>query len=200
MIPSEDLLVRHLLFLALLLVGYAAAPHPAFASSLPGADSGPAPVVGLGLGVDGGWRATGSFGAALPLARQGGVGASFSTSSSRRLWEGHGLYRLVSMGPDGPAIAAMGGVWGASGLDGFTLPGAWAPWVGVGLAYGFAGRFVFRLNLLYSPFFHYEREFLIFLGGPPSSGVELSYRLSGPLELTVGLNGHGDLAGLRWQF
>lgn len=191
--------------LAALAAALALAPAPARASSLPGADFGDRPTLGVGLGAGLGWRPGGSFAVTWPAMEQLAVGAAVaSTFTGGATYDLRGVYRFVDGSREGPAIAGILGLWGAVGGLGpdprFSAAAPLAPSIGFGLAYSPLDKLSIRLNLAYSPFFNYGTEVLGFIGGPPSSGIEAAYALSPGFEVTAGLNGNGDLLGLSYAF
>ncbi len=178
---------------------------PALASSLPGADYGERPVLGVGLGAGLGWRPGGSLAVTWPVLDQLAVGGALaSTFAGGVTFDVRGVYRFVEGSREGPAIAGIVGLWGAAGGLGpdprFTMGVPLAPAIGFGLAYSPLDKLAIRLNLAYSPFFAYGTEALGFIGGPPSTGVEAGYQLAPGLEVTAGLNGNGDILGFSYRF
>ena len=181
------------------------APGQALASSMPGADFGDRPTLGAGFGTDLGWRPGGSVALTWPvmdhLAMSGALASSFVGGVT---FDVRGIYRFVEGGREGPSIAGIVGLWGATGGLGpdprFTLGAPVAPAIGFGLAYSPLDRLALRLNLAYSPFFTYGSETLGFIGGPPSTGIEAAYELFPGFEVTAGLNGNGDLLGVSYVF
>ena len=88
----------------------------AMASTLPHADFGDRPTIGLGLGpnaygiIQSGVSAEASLG---PNSRIG-ISAGAATTGTV-LYEARGLYRLVEPSGVAPAVVAIGGGWGGAG-------------------------------------------------------------------------------------
>jgi hypothetical protein len=168
-----------LAFASLLLVAAAA---PARASSMPRADFGGRPVLGLGLGNGL------SVGLDVPLSSALSLGGSFNagfvtartSSVDLRL-----LYKLVTADRGRFQLDLLGGMQG--GGPGFALAG-FEPVVGVAMAYGLLPRLTLRLNLATGVFNR---------GGIGPSGIELGYDLTPTIEGTLGGNGRGDFLGLK---
>lgn len=173
----------------------------AAASSLPKVDFGEKPLFGFGLGINQLLRTGGSLSLDVPFGSTMLLGGSVATNMDGSInYDVRGLYRLIEGGREGPTIAGMVGLWGAPGTANFQLPGSVAPLLGFGLAYPATDKIDVRLNLVYSPFFTYTTEFLTFIGGPPTSGVEVGYQLTPTLEVTLGVNGRGDILGANMTF
>lgn len=189
------------LALALTLLGWA---QPARASSLPRADFGSQPILGIGVGGNQSWQAGGSLSADFPLNDSLMLGASAASSLGGALnYDVRGMYRfVVGTRSTGPSIAAVVGLWGQPGLPYFQTSLGAAPFIGFAMAYPITDRFTARLDLSYAPFFDYAHasQSLVFLGGPPSSGLEVGYKVAPNLEATLGLNGRGDFLGANFQF
>lgn len=159
------------------------AAAPAQASSMPRADFGAKPYLGLGLGNG----VSLSFDA--PLNRDMALGASLGTGFVTSRWSNvdvRFLYKLLHGGTQRPFVDLLVGVQGG-GL-GFNL-GGFEPIVGVGLAYAFTPQLTLRGNLVAGV---NSRGFI----GP--SGIELGYKFSPQLEGTIGGNGRGDVLGLKF--
>lgn len=183
----------------------ASTPTRALASSLPAADFGERPVLGVGLGTGLGWRPGGSLAVTWPLMDQIALGGALaSTFTGGVTYDVRGVYRFVEGSREGPSIAGIVGLWGAAGGIGpdprFTMGVPLAPSIGFGLAYSPLDKLALRLNLAYSPFFAYGTETLGFIGGPPSTGIEAAYVLMPGFEVTAGLNGNGDILGCSYLF
>lgn len=176
----------------------------AWASSLPKVDFGPSASFGFGVGTNQLWQTGGSLSLDVPVTDSILIGGAAATNLDGSVnFDVRGLYRLIEGGTEGPTIAAMIGLWGAPGgpnAANFQLPYPVAPLVGFGLAYPVMDKVDLRLNLAYSPFFTYTGEFLTFIGGPPSSGVEVGYQLTPNMEVTLGINGRGDFLGANLTF
>lgn len=177
---------------------------PAVASSLPRVDFDDRPTVGVGFGTNQAWSPAGSVSLDIPVGDQWLVGGAVASTLAGGLnGDLRLVYRFVEGGTAGPTIAAIAGVWGEPlgrpmGLSSrFSLPGGAAPLVGFGLAYPVWDRIHLRLNLIYSPFFLYGAETLGFIGGPPGSGLEVGYELNSAIQATLGINGRGDVLGLK---
>lgn len=171
------------------------------ASSLPRVDFGDKPIFGFGVGMNQNWSTSGSVSLDVPFASTFLLGGSIATRIDGSVnYDLRGMYRFIEGGHDGPTIAGILGVWGAPGQTGFSLPGQVAPLVGFGLAYPATDKIDLRLNLCYSPFFNYTTEFLTFIGGPPTSGAEVGYKLTPNTEVTLGINGRGDFLGANLTF
>jgi hypothetical protein len=176
---------------------------PALASSLPRADFGDRPTVSLGLGGNQAWSAGGSLAVDLPVWDSLALGGAVGTSLAGGLnYDLRAAYRFVSAGQYTPAVAAVVGAWGAPGQPNFTSSLGVAPYIGFALAYPINERFNIRLDLTYATFYNYAAagETLLFLGGPPSSGLEVGYKLLPNLEATLGINGRGDFLGANYSF
>jgi hypothetical protein len=163
-----------------------AAP-PAQASSMPKADFGSRNVFGLGLGNGV------SLGLDFPVSRELSLGLSanfgyFKYSPWNSAVDFRLLYKLLG-GGRGLTLDLLGGV-GTYGPGWFTF-GAVDPFLGVALAYPLTPRLNLRGNLaiglLYRSYY-----------GP--SGIELGYEFSNNVEGTIGVNGHGDVLGLKVSF
>jgi hypothetical protein len=190
---------------AFVLAGLGGPAGVAAASSLPAADVGDRPKLGLGVGAGFGWRPGGSVAVDWPVTDGVAVGGALaSTFTGGATFDLRGVYRFVEGSREGPSIAGIVGLWGATGGLGpdprFTLGVPIAPSIGFGLAYSPLDKLALRLNLAYSPFFAYGTETLGFIGGPPSTGIEAAYALGPGLEVTAGLNGNGDILGVSYLF
>lgn len=177
---------------------------PAMASSLPQADLDK-PRLGVGVGTGLGWRPGGSLAVDVPLGDAIGAGLALQTTfTGATTIDARASYRFVDGSRESPAIAAIAGVWGVVGGAGpdarFTGPVPLAPSIGFGMAYEPLDKLTLRLNLAYSPLFAYGTEQLVFIGGPPTSGVEVAYEVLPGVEATLGLNGNGDVLGLNYTF
>lgn len=177
---------------------------PAAASSLPRADIGSRPVLGIGVGGNQSLQAGGSLSLDVPVTDAIAIGGSASSTFAGGLdYDVRGMYRFIlGASSTGPSISAILGLWGQPGLSGFQTGFGAAPYLGFGLAYPINEKFTVRLDLAYAPFFDYAHanETLVFLGGPPSSGVEVGYHITKNFEATLGLNGRGDLIGASYTF
>jgi hypothetical protein len=133
------------------------------------------------------------------LAVGGAVGTTLAGGTNFDL---RAAYRFVEGSQLTPAIAAIVGAWGAPGQAGFSSSLGVAPYVGFALAYPITDRFNARLDLTYAAFYDYSRagETLLFLGGPPASGLEVGYKILPNLEATLGINGRGDFLGANYNF
>lgn len=157
---------------------------PAHASSMPRADFGSRPYLGLGLGNG----VSLSFDA--PLNRDMSLGASLGTGfvySRASSVDVRFLYKLLHGGAQRPFVDLLVGVQG--GGVGFAL-GGFEPMVGVGLAYAFTPQLTLRGNIVAGLG---SRNVI----GP--SGIELGYKFSSTLEGTIGGNGRGDFIGLKFN-
>lgn len=194
-------MIKHALSTVSALVIAATLAPAAWASSLPKVDFGDKPTFGFGLGINQTLRTGGSLSLDVPFGDAIMLGGSVATNLDGSInYDVRGLYRLIEGSTAGPTIAGMIGLWGAPGTPNFTLPGAVAPLIGFGLAYPATEKIDVRLNLVYSPFYNYTTEFLTFIGGPPTSGVEVGYQLSPNMEVTLGINGRGDFLGANLTF
>jgi hypothetical protein len=177
---------------------------PVWASSLPRVDFGTRPLIGLGFGSNQTLQAGGSLSIDVPVNESFMLGgAAASTFGGGLNYDVRGVYRfIVGAQGSGPSIAAIVGLWGQPGLASFQTTFGAAPFVGFGMAYPITDRFTARLDLAYAPFFDYAsaNETFVFLGGPPTSGVEVGYRLMSNLEATLGINGRGDFLGASYTF
>jgi hypothetical protein len=175
----------------------------ALASSLPRADFGDRPILGVGLGGNQSWSAGGSLAIDVPVWNGLALGGALNTSLGGSFgYDLRAAYRFVEGSQFTPAIAAIAGAWGAPGATGFTNSLGVAPYLGFALAYPITDRFNARLDLTYAPFYRYAGagETLVFLGGPPSSGLEVGYKVLPNLEATLGINGRGDFLGANYSF
>ncbi|MDB5096896.1 MAG: hypothetical protein JWM80_1317 [Cyanobacteria bacterium RYN_339] len=153
---------------------------PAAASTMPKADFGGSPVLGLGLGYGVGVSIDAPVAPQLSL----GVAAHFAYFNTV-----HGdvrlLYKLLH-GGGGLTLDLLGGV----GYGGLLSGGGYnpSPFVGVALAYPFTHQLTGRLNVGINP---------LSPAGTTASGIELGYKFSNTLEGTIGANGLGDVLGLK---
>lgn len=154
------------------------APISAEASTMPKADFGLAPTVGVGLGnglgvsIDAPMGSNLAIGASAHLAYFNAVGL-----------EGRLMYKLARA--DKLQIDLLAGV-NALGIGGVTLaPGIFA---GVGLAYPFTNKFTGRLNVAVNVLSPYSYN---------DSGLELGYKFTNTLEGTIGGYGYGEFLGLK---
>ena len=174
------------------LAGVLATASPAQASLLPGADfRDDRRVVGVGLGYGGG--------ASLDVGLGKGMLAGFSAAQllsppgSRidlRL-----LYRFIDGEGKGLSIAGIFGLWGDTGFRSGPFPFMPPIEGGFGIAYPLTSRLTARLNLVV-PLFTPQRAFDSF--GGPSAGLEMGYRFLPSLEGALGLNGQGNLLGIKF--
>ena len=177
------------------------APVVAEASSMPRADFGDRPALGLSLGTDAAFQAGGSLSVDLPVWPQLTVGAGVgSTMAGALTYDVRAFYRFVEPSDGGLAVGGLVGAWGAPGSSAFQLPVAVAPFIGFGMAYTFMPKLTARLNLAYSPFYQPTTELFGVFGGPTVSGVEVAYQLTPAIAATLGLNGRGDIVGLNMTF
>ncbi len=178
--------------LSVLLAGIAA---PAWASTLPAADFRPgARTLGIGLGFGGGV----SFDDAFAPSWLGGGSVSWLASPPiGERFDVHLLYQFINGGRSGLSIAGIVGLWADTGIKGGPFPSMPPLETGFGLAYPLTPNLVGRLNLVV-PLFNPTRPFDVF--GGPAAGLEVSYRFHPGLEATLGLNGEGNLLGLRMSF
>lgn len=152
---------------------------PAFASSMPKADFSE-PYLGLGIGNGL------SLSVDIPLDRELSLGAaigapSFAAGSADvRL-----LYKLVR---ERLTLALLAGAQ-ASGPR-FSQFSYFQPMLGVALAYPFNPKLTGRLNVVVG----------VFDRGVTPSGLELGYKFTRSLEGTLGVNGRGDVLGLKYTF
>ncbi|MDB5096869.1 MAG: hypothetical protein JWM80_1290 [Cyanobacteria bacterium RYN_339] len=175
----------------------------ALASSLPRADFGDRPILGVGLGGNRTWSAGGSLALDMPVYPGLALGGALNTTLAGGLnYDLRGTYRFVDGSQLTPAVAAIAGVWGAPGLAGFSSPLGVAPYLGFALAYPINDRINLRLDLTYAALYDYAKggETLLFLGGPPSSGLEVGYKFLPNVEATLGINGRGDFVGANLSF
>lgn len=155
---------------------------PAQASTLPRADFEQRPLLALGggqalgLSFDVPLNANWSLGAALGSRAFVGARAEFRA-----------LYRLV--GADGGGRYQLAGMFGSQAAGpAFGRLNTLAPLLGITGAYQMLPQWTLRASLA---------------GAYPSSemwrssGIEVGYRYSSGLELTIGYNGRGDLLGLK---
>jgi hypothetical protein len=153
---------------------------PALASTMPKADFGGSPVLGLGVGYGVGVSFDAPVSSQLSLGVAGHFAYFNTVHGDLRL-----LYKLLHGGGgltlDLLAGAGYGGVPSANAY-------AFSPFVGVALAYPFTNRFTGRLNVGINP---------LNPGGVTASGIELGYKFSNTLEGTIGGNGLGDFLGLK---
>ncbi len=168
---------------ALALAILAAAATPAQASSLPRADFGARPYLGLGLGNGVSLSFDAPLNADMSLGASLGTGFVLSKSSSVDV---RFLYKLLRGGSQRPTIDLLVGAQG--GGTGFTL-GGFEPMVGVALAYAFTPQLTLRGNIVAG---------VTSRGVIGPSGLELGYKFSPQLEGTFGGNGRGDVLGLKF--
>ncbi len=178
-----------ILALAVPIAGGAA---PVRASTLPAADFQQGDrTLGVGLGFGG----SVSFDDAFAPSWLGGMSASWLDSPPvGERFDLHLLYQFIHGGHSGLSIAGILGLWADTGLPGgpfLSMPPLEA---GFGLAYPLTPNLVGRLNLVV-PLFNTTRPFDVF--GGPAAGLEVGYRFRPGIEATLGLNGEGDLLGLR---
>lgn len=158
---------------------------PAQASSMPRADFGSRPTLGLAVGNGL------SIGLDVPLSQAVSLGASFNagfawtrnTNIDIRL-----LYKLVSADRGRFQLDLLAGAQGY-GPGSFTFS-TFEPIVGVATAYDLTPQLSLRGNLATG---------LVNRGGVGPSGIELGYRFSPTLEGTIGANGRGDVIGLKFN-
>ncbi len=156
---------------------------PAQASSMPRADFGSRPTIGLAVGNGL------SVGLDIPVSQAVSIGGSFSaglawsrsTNVDLRL-----LYKLVSADRGRFQLDLLAGAQGY-GPGTFTFT-TFEPIVGIATAYDLTPQLSLRGNLATG---------LVARGGTGPSGIELGYRFSPTIEGTIGANGRGDVIGLK---
>lgn len=178
---------RTALTLAIAALSMAAVSLPAQASSMPKGDF---TRNNLGLGVGNGISVSLDF----PVSSLFSLGGAFSAENfNRNTIDIRGVYKLVPGGGSRLTVGLLGGVqiYGPS-FGAFSL---FDPFLGVALAYPFAPRLTGRLNLA-AAFNTGGAGF----NGTRASGVELAYEFTPTLEGTLGVNGRGDILGLKLLF
>lgn len=152
------------------------AAGPAMASTMPKADFGGSPTLGLGVGYGVGVSIDAPVSPMLSLGIAGHFNRFSQVYGDARL-----LYKLLH-GGGGLTLDLLGGVGygvGVSGVD---------PFIGVALAYPFTSRLTGRLNIGINPLAYTSYS---------ASGIELGYKFSNTLEGTIGANGLNDFLGLK---
>jgi hypothetical protein len=153
---------------------------PAMASTMPRADFGNRPTLGLGLG----WGVGASLDVPLSGLASLGAGVSFTRFNTGGA-NVRFLYKLIHGGGGLTLDLLVGGDVGYVFAGGST---AFGPFAGVALAYPFTRQLTGRLNLAVNP---------LAFGSPDASGIELGYKFSPTMEGTIGGNGRGDFLGLK---
>lgn len=156
---------------------------PAQASSMPRADFGSRPYLGLGLGNGVSVSFDAPLNGDMALGLSGGTGVFNRVSSVDVRF----LYKFLRGGVGRPTVALLAGMQG--GGAGYTL-GGFEPMVGIGLAYGITPALTIRGNIVAGLG---SRNWI----GP--SGIELAYKFTPTLEGTIGGNGRGDVIGLKFS-
>lgn len=158
----------------------ALAPMAAQASTMPKADFGRQPIVGLGLGYGAGISLDVPVSSQLTLGGGLGVAHFLGTDANLRL-----MYKLAHADRLGIDLLA-----GAEFYAPFYSLSAYNidPFIGVGLAYPLTSRLTLRGNIGVAVL-HY--------GTLDADGIELGYKFSPTLEGTIGANGRGDIIGLK---
>ncbi|MBI6547088.1 MAG: hypothetical protein HY692_09855 [Cyanobacteria bacterium NC_groundwater_1444_Ag_S-0.65um_54_12] len=165
----------------------------ATASMLPPADFKPTSrTVGIGLGYGGGVAVD------LGIERNLSAGISFGYLAAPigNRFDLRLLYQFVNGESKSLTIAGIIGLWADTGFADSPFPFLPPLEGGFALSYPITPQLITRLNLVV-PLFSPRRPFDIF--GGPAAGVELGYRLRPNLEGTIGLNGQGNLIGLRFH-
>jgi len=167
---------------------------PARASLLPPADFDPdGRLIGLGLGYGGGVSLDWGIGKGLMV----GVSAARLVAPAGNRLDARILYQFVSGNGKGLSISGILGLWADTGFAGSPFPFLPPVEGGFGLAYPVMPRLNARLNLVV-PLFAPQRAFDVF--GGPAAGLEVGYAFRPGMEATLGLNGQGNLLGLRLGF
>lgn len=170
------------------------ASAPAQASTLPGADFAPdTRTLGVGVGYGGGLAFDWSVGKGL----MAGFSAARLTAPLGNRVDVRLLYQFIDGGRNGLSIAGIVGLWADTGFSGSPFPFLPPIEGGFGLAYPITQQLTARLNLVV-PLFSPLRAFDVF--GGPAAGLEMGYRFQPNFEGTLGLNGQGNLLGLRLNF
>lgn len=175
-------------------------PPAVAASSLPhiGISTSPRWALSIGPGVS--ERGSLSLACDAPVGTRGQLGFSLSQElSGGNVYSVRGLFQVVPNSPALPGVSLVGGVWGGqtSLTPGIPL---WAPYIGFSLTYDPRPRWFLRLNLGYSLGAPARPSKYTFAGEGPLTGFALGYALNDTLELTLGWNGAGELAGVNWRF
>lgn len=174
---------------------------PAAASTMPRADMAGHDDRYFGVGIGNGL----SVSLDAPLNRQLTLGGSIGTGV---LWDNtlarydvRAVYDFVNGGRRNLSIAGILGVWGTN--PPFINPYGTQGWpvleVGFGLAYPFTRRLTGRLNLIVPYYGSIAGPYYYFFSGP-AGGAELAYAFTPAVEGTIGVNGQGNLLGLKMNF
>lgn len=156
---------------------------PAQASSMPRADFGNRPVIGLAIGNGL------SVGLDVPIGQALSLGGSFNAGFAFYRYSNIDLrllYKLFSADRSRFQLDLLAGAQG--GGPGTFVFSTFEPIVGVAMAYDLTSLLTLRLNAVTGIFA---------AGGVGPSGIELGYRFSPTLEGTIGANGRGDFLGLK---
>jgi hypothetical protein len=140
----------------------------------------------------------------LALSPQGTLGASFAapfyygSNFGITRYDIRYMHRFVSQ--DRFFVGGIVGIYGD--VDFFRNSGlplsALGLELGIAIAYRFTDELTGRVNIVPGiGFLQSNGGFGLF---PPAGGLELAWRFSPSLEGTLGLNGNGDIAGLRLIF
>lgn len=146
---------------------------PALASTMPKADFGGSPTLGLGVGYGVGVSIDAPISPLLSIGIAGHFNRFSQVYGDARL-----LYKLVH-GGGGLTLDLLAGAGYGGGID---------PFIGVALAYPFTNRLTGRLNVGINPLAYTSYS---------ASGLELGYKFSNTLEGTIGVNGLNDVLGLK---
>jgi opacity protein-like surface antigen len=157
-----------------------AIPAAAQASTMPKADFGSRPTLGIGAGNGLGVSLDFPVSSAFSI----GLGANLVRFNAADI-DLRLLYKLTHV--DRLEVDLLGGV-DALGFGGTPLFG---PFIGVALAMPFTPQFVGRLNLAAN---------VLNFGALDAAGIEIGYKFSPSLEGTLGYNGRGDAIGLKMTF
>ena len=167
---------------------------PADASLLPGADfDSEGRTLGLGIGYGGGLSLDWGLGKGI-LA---GISAAQLMAPLGSRVDIRMLYQFIDGERKGLSIAGIIGLWADTGFTGSPFPFMPPLEGGFGIAYPLTPGLTARLNLVV-PLFAPRRPFDAF--GGPAPGLEMGYRFRPNLEGTLGLNGQGNLVGVRLGF
>jgi hypothetical protein len=152
------------------------ASSPVLASTMPKADFGGSPTLGLGVGYGVGVSIDAPVSPQLSLGIAGHFNQFRNVYGDARL-----LYKLLH-GGGGLTLDLLAGAGYGIGF------GSLDPFVGVALAYPFTSRLTGRLNIGINPLAYTSYS---------ASGIELGYKFSNTLEGTIGANGLNDFLGLK---
>ena len=157
------------------------APPPALASTLPRADFRARPVLGIGGGQAIGLAFDAAIDEQLAFGAAIGSRAWLGANASARV-----LYRFWQAGRDPLSVCALLGAQAAG--PAFQTLTEVEPVAGLVAAYPITPEWTVRAVLAAGLF---GNELL------RPAGIEVAYRFHPRLEVTIGFNGRGDLAGLK---